>query len=152
MRARSLLVLGALAAWPLLGSSPGSPAGAAAHREGLLRVGSRSFSVLGDSVVEVGRTSHHCLACHDGTVASEAFSVSRSSFDATPSGGRGHPVDVPYPIWDRRFRPAAELDRRLVLSEGCVSCTTCHGGSDASRKRLSVPNDRSALCLCCHLK
>jgi len=152
MRARSLLVLGALAAWPLLGSSPGSPAGAAAHREGLLRVGSRSFSVLGDSVVEVGRTSHHCLACHDGTVASEAFSVSRSSFDATPSGGRGHPVDVPYPIWGqtlparRGAGSAARPVRRLCLVH------------DVSRRlrRLEEaplgPNDRSALCLCCHLK
>ena len=152
MRVRSLFVLGALVAWPLPGSPPEVPARVAAHRDGLLRIGSRSFSVLGSSVVEVGRTSFHCLACHDGTVAREAFSVTGSAAKPAPSGGRGHPVDVPYPTWNDHFRPAASLDPRLVLSDGCVSCVTCHGGADPAKKRLSVPNDRSALCLCCHLK
>jgi len=153
MRASSLLVLGALAAWPALaGSSPDGSAIVEAHRSALLRVGGRTFAVLGGSVVEVGRTSFYCLGCHDGTVAREALSVTRTGADVGPAGGRGHPVDVPYPAWNARFRPAAALDPRLVLSDGCVSCVTCHGGADASRKRLSVPNDRSALCLCCHLK
>ena len=153
MRASSILVLGALAASPALPASP--PDGSAiveAHRGALLRVGGRSFADLGGSVVEVGRTSFYCLGCHDGTVAREALPVSRTGAELAPVGGRGHPVDVPYPVWNARFRPAAALDPRLVLSDGCVSCVTCHGGADASKKRLSVPNDRSALCLCCHLK
>lgn len=153
MRAWSLLLLGTLAAWPALAVSPGGSSTALeAHRVGLLRVGGRSFAAFGASVVEVGRTSIYCLGCHDGTVAREAVLVSPTSAEVAPAGGRGHPVDVPYPVWNARFRPVAALDPRLVLSDGCVSCVTCHGGADASRKRLSVPNDRSALCLCCHLK
>lgn len=67
-------------------------------------------------------------------------------------GISSHPVDIPYPVGRKGFRPLADLDPRLKLKNGKVTCATCHRATEQGRVELSLPVRRSRLCLACHSK
>lgn len=118
----------------------------------LLHAAGRTFAPAGDHLLRTDATTY-CLGCHDGTVS---CLVTRSAAPPT-SGGRvvappsaSHPVDVAYPAHRKGFRPLSEVERALPLTEGRVTCETCHSGDPSSPAQLTVPNTRSRLCLTCH--
>jgi len=102
--------------------------------------------------------SRRCLTCHDGVSSREA------SYQTTwNSGGgsigdraRNHPIGVPYPRGGRRhaevpLRHSANLPAQVRLPGGNVSCLSCHDLYSPGPNRLSVPIERSHLCLACHM-
>jgi predicted CXXCH cytochrome family protein len=99
-----------------------------------------------------------CLACHDGTIASDAFGRMNWNLARTnPAAinGSNHPVAMAYPKDgfarpDVRLRPAATLDHRVRLIGDQVACTSCHSLYSAQPKLLVMRNDGSALCFSCH--
>ncbi len=129
-------------------------------RNPILVVASRSFLAAEARLVEIRSVSSGCLGCHDGTAGGNVLSGPRSqaanlsaldlSHDSgEPMLGVDHPVDVHYPLSSDSFVPLAQLDPRLLLDDGRVTCRTCHPSTTAS---LSLPMARSELCLGCHRK
>ena len=101
--------------------------------------------------------SRRCMACHDGVSASDADNTTPWNRGRGYLGDkqRNHPVGVRYPSrpprdFAVRFRPVALLPRNVCLPGGRVSCISCHDIYAESRSLLTVPIERSALCLTCH--
>ena len=102
------------------------------------------------------RESRRCLDCHDGVSAAEAHH-STGALAGTRGDfmRRSHPVGVPYDEAHRRaadapYRHRSLLPRQVRLPQGCVSCVSCHDLYARDEHRLSVPIERSQLCLACH--
>jgi len=120
-----------------------------------------------------------CLSCHDGSVAvftmgnapnyggsiSEMTGVSGNVSIAgmisgnprlTADMSNDHPISFDYAT-AVSYNPAGEyqatLPVTLPLVGGNMECSTCHDvhGSVANTAFLRIDNDRSALCLTCHL-
>lgn len=101
--------------------------------------------------------SVQCLGCHDGTVA-QAKAVSeesnRASWEHTQIG-LSHPIGVDYPPRNStksQYRPAQSLDPRIRLFDGKLGCCSCHEPYKKEGHGLVMSNQKSALCLGCHLK
>ncbi len=113
-----------------------------------------------------------CLSCHDGTVALDSFG---GQLGATYISGRArigtdlramHPIGIIYngalaaadgalhnP--DARPTPAGgTVTNALLYGTGNLECGSCHDvhNRDGHASLLRIPNDRSALCLTCHIK
>ena len=77
-------------------------------------------------------------------------------FFATGHGRSDHPVGVPYPAFDRGYRPMTEVISvgAIQLPSGYVECTSCHDPhNEAGVPHMLVMNNAgSALCLSCHRK
>ncbi len=99
-----------------------------------------------------------CLACHDGTIASDAFgrlNWNRALADPSSINGSNHPVAIPFPQHtaphsELKLRPPSMLDHRVTLVGGQVACISCHSLYSSQPKLLVMRNDGSALCLSCH--
>lgn len=106
-----------------------------------------------------------CLRCHDGTMAKDMF----GSLATTPAvnkrhpgpatsahGGTNHPVGIEYPQFDRGYRPMNLIlsEGKVVLPDGRIECTSCHDPHNelGTTDMLTKSNERSALCLTCHIK
>jgi predicted CXXCH cytochrome family protein len=91
-----------------------------------------------------------CLSCHDGVIATDVGTTSRTGGRST----KGHPVDVPYrTVGSRSARslvPIGVLDPRFRLPEGRVRCESCHSRFSTQDNLLVMPNVGSQLCLSCH--
>ncbi|MBI5095233.1 MAG: cytochrome c3 family protein [Candidatus Hydrogenedentes bacterium] len=101
--------------------------------------------------------SVQCLGCHDGTLA-QAKSVGEEengmSWQHTRIG-LSHPIGVDYPPRTGRanqYRHVASLDPRIRLFGGKLGCCSCHELYSKQKHGLVMSNERSALCLQCHLK
>jgi predicted CXXCH cytochrome family protein len=102
--------------------------------------------------------SRACMACHDGTAASDAGShaVAKSAFKP----GQDHPIGVPY----KARRPAGaggdeirlvevnSLDKRIRLFDGQIGCGSCHSAYSKQSKLLVMTTLRSKLCFGCHIE
>ena len=112
-----------------------------------------------------GRGTLMCLRCHDGTIASETLGGvtalrSAGKPDAakfsTGHGTTDHPVGVVYPQFDRGFRPITSVlaGGAVQLPGGKVDCVSCHDPHNQAGQpyMLVISNNRSALCLTCHIK
>jgi len=129
-----------------LAESPGSP-------ERIVLVG-RHLAAEGSQglLPGVDDITGYCLSCHDGTVAT---GIRLGRRDRRLSGVRlhsSHPVDVPYPRNRAGYRNPVQIDSKIPLAGGQVTCVSCHAGDDPSRDFLSVRLTRSRLCLECHIK
>ncbi len=118
----------------------------------LIVVRNRAIAVADRTMGELPGSTTYCAACHDGTVATSMLGGPKMSHQAgVRPTDPGHPVDVLYPVAESGFVPVSTLDPRLRLENGRVTCATCHSG-DATGRTLSISNDRSRLCLSCHVK
>lgn len=93
---------------------------------------------------EAEQISSECLSCHEDIVALNGSSHSVS-----------HVIGIVYAdhaASDEKLRPLTELPRELVLSEGVVTCITCHGPEPHDGQALVINNRESQLCSACHLK
>jgi predicted CXXCH cytochrome family protein len=85
--------------------------------------------------------SYECVNCHDGSTATI------TSFR--------HPVGIYYPGYSmdgRSFISREALNRRIVLIDGKIGCLSCHNPLNPAGDHLVMSNDRSKLCLSCHIK
>jgi hypothetical protein len=101
--------------------------------------------------------SRRCLACHDGVNAAESQNMTGWNRASGYIGNRtgNHPVGVRYPSGARRdsgtpMRPPSLLPKEVRLPDGLVSCVSCHDLYAREQHLLTVPLDRSELCLTCH--
>lgn len=123
--------------------------------------GSASKRQLSDVVgAELDELSIKCLACHDAITGGDALvenlSLKRGLFHNNNNIGLSHPIGVSY-IEARRnykgaYRPVEKLPKQIRLFNGTVGCASCHNPYSKLHNELVMSNERSALCLACHVK
>ncbi|MBL4701171.1 MAG: hypothetical protein JKX85_07925, partial [Phycisphaeraceae bacterium] len=104
-----------------------------------------------------------CLSCHDGSIASDVsgggMGIGRG-FGASGNRGGEHPIGMTYPTTGNKvvstgsqiaFALPMSLDQRIQLVDGKVSCISCHSPYSKENNLLVMSNDRSKLCLSCHM-
>ncbi|MCD4750692.1 MAG: hypothetical protein K8R59_15075 [Thermoanaerobaculales bacterium] len=155
--ALALLVGLLLIHFPVALQATANTAGPACRRADVWVIGDRSFMQMSGDVVEISSVTLACAGCHDGTVAKSITIHDKSSETAPPyntdkgAPGSNHPIGMPYPFSESEFVALGDLDPRLSLADGKVTCLTCHIETSPSTT-LSVPITRSRLCLSCHTK
>lgn len=97
-----------------------------------------------------------CMSCHDGATAVDVGSHSGMS-GAPAIGPREHPIGVAYPtsaIGDGEHRLVApqRLDERIRLFDQAIGCGSCHSIYSGQDNLLVMSNQRSRLCLSCHIE
>jgi predicted CXXCH cytochrome family protein len=134
------------------------PAAMLCTAETVMAIGNRTFVPTGSDVVELASEAIYCASCHDGAIArfvrvgsSEKNLESSTGSSVTSHGtGASHPVDVSYPDGDPDFVSRAQLDPRISLPGGNVTCTSCH--PEEGNDDPVFQNRQSRLCLSCHVK
>ena len=89
--------------------------------------------------------SAECLACHDEMTPPE---------DGTQAT-QHHSVGINYSAQQGQsptLRPTVDLPAELILTEGKMTCATCHGLEPHDGEPLVIDNRGSALCSACHRK
>lgn len=115
------------------------------------------YTGRGRGSIDIDAHSLHCLGCHTsgsyaggGTVSVGLNGVLRHS-----SGSAPHPIGRSYREANRDgdFHPEHQLaQKNIMLSDGKVSCVSCHEAYKKEHGKLVMTLDRSALCLSCHAK
>lgn len=94
-----------------------------------------------------------CASCHDGGIAK---SVPVCVDGACYMSGKGsHPVDRSFPLMNNKHMHATIAlgqNDYITLQNGRVICSSCHDLKNPKRPHLVFENDRSKLCLTCHIK
>jgi predicted CXXCH cytochrome family protein len=110
----------------------------------------------GRGTIDIDAHSLHCLGCHAGSHSGGGtVSVSRGGVVRHSSGSAPHPIGRSYRDASRRggLHPEHQLaQKKIMLSDGKVSCVSCHEAYKQEHGKLVVTLDRSALCLTCHAK
>jgi predicted CXXCH cytochrome family protein len=91
------------------------------------------------NAIKKGSRRGDCISCHDGSLGKDVRTQTMGT----------HKVDVYY-IKKKGYN--SRLDRRIILPEGKVTCISCHNPYKNERGRLVMSNERSSLCLSCHIK
>ena len=94
-----------------------------------------------------------CLACHDGTIAKNITPCNKDSclFDNKSS----HPVFKKYPPTGKEseYAPVFEVEAAgVTLTNGEVTCISCHNLINQQRPHLVMEDLRSRLCKTCHIR
>lgn len=110
----------------------------------------------GRSTIDIDAHSLQCLGCHAGGHAGGgSVSVSRGGVLRHASGSAPHPIGRSYRDASLRggFHPENLLaQKKIILSNGRISCISCHEAYKKDHGKLVASLDRSALCLSCHAK
>ncbi|MBE0624293.1 MAG: cytochrome c3 family protein [Burkholderiales bacterium] len=111
---------------------------------------------IGTGTIDIDRHSLYCLGCHSGAFSGyAAVSVGRAGVLRHSGGIAPHPIGRSYGNASRNgsFRPQNQLaQRNIKLSDGRISCISCHQAYGREHGRLIATTDRSALCLSCHAR
>jgi predicted CXXCH cytochrome family protein len=139
MAIASLLVLAACAEMPAPKQPDELPAGP--HEPLEVRRG-KLFTASGREARPLENVSAYCVECH-------ADDLGGAGDHGAPMM-RSHPVEIGYDAADGDGLVARdEIDPRLLLLDGKVTCVTCHDARTTDH-RLVMPDDQSQLCLECH--
>jgi hypothetical protein len=57
-------------------------------------------------------------------------------------------VDVEYPVGGNGYLPIEELDEKIILVDGRLTCLTCHAAT--VDRSLVLPTKAGTLCIACH--
>ncbi len=165
MKCRSMALILFLAAWSTFAAASATaeaacPAGRT-NGAALTSFGGRALSPETGGSFGTGGTSY-CIGCHDGLISRTVLLRARAStlssgslvLSSTPANELGaiHRVDFAYPEGRRGFRSASQVEMTLPLSDGRITCETCHSGDDTTPYHLTISNVGSRLCLTCHEK
>lgn len=97
-----------------------------------------------------------CLVCHDGKSASEvSLSIINSPRNRNAMKGitTKHPIGMDYEKYsasNTRLKSLDEMSKNLSLTEGRVSCITCHDPLNAGQNHLRITKTGIDLCSACH--
>ena len=110
----------------------------------------------GRGTLDIDAHSLHCLGCHASSHAGGGtVSIGRSGVLRHASGAAPHPIGTYYrdALKKGDYHPEFALaQKNIMLSEGRISCLSCHEAYKREHGKLVVPMTRSALCLSCHAK
>jgi predicted CXXCH cytochrome family protein len=111
----------------------------------------------GRASFDIDAHSLQCLGCHtSGSYAGGGVvSVGSNGVLRHGSGASAHPIGMLYSRVSRNadYQPESVLaQKNIVLSEGKVSCVSCHEVYKKEHGKLIITMDRSALCFACHAK
>jgi predicted CXXCH cytochrome family protein len=117
-----------------------------------LRWPSRKEIASEDRGIQLDADTRTCLSCHDGLMSADiAMGTGRSTEVA-----REHPIGVNMAVRasdpELALRHPDLLDGRIRLAEGRVGCTSCHSPFSGKKRLLVMSNQRSQLCLSCHIQ
>jgi predicted CXXCH cytochrome family protein len=106
-----------------------------------------------DNITDIDPLSLQCIGCHNGQVEPGGVRIGRNGLVRHSSGAANHPIGIPYPTsaGKREFRPKMTLSSAIWLPNGMLSCVSCHQPYKKQHGQLVVPNDRSSLCVQCHI-
>lgn len=115
------------------------------------------YTGRGRGTIDIDAHSLHCLGCHtSGSYAGGGtVSVGQNGVLRHSSGSAPHPIGRNYREASRNgdFHPESQLaQKNIMLSDGKVSCVSCHEAYKKEHGKLVMTLDRSALCLACHAK
>ena len=106
--------------------------------------------------INIDRHSLLCLGCHAGNHAGGgAVRVSNDGVMRHASGLAPHPIGRSYRNASSKggYHPEHQLpSKKIMLSDGKISCISCHEAYKKEHGKLVASNERSALCLSCHAK
>jgi len=102
--------------------------------------------------------SKDCLACHDGSAASDInFNFTNAPGTARQqkyAGGKDHPNGMDYRSYvamgQGKFKPVSMFNSAMKFVNGRVGCLTCHNPLNPEKGHLVMSDFKSALCLTCH--
>ncbi len=110
----------------------------------------------GRGTIDIDVHSLHCLGCHASSHSGGgSVSISRNGVVRHASGSAPHPIGRSYREASSRggFQPEHQLlQKKIILSNGKISCISCHEAYKQEHGKLVASLDRSALCLACHSK
>lgn len=109
---------------------------------------------------QLDQVSLDCISCHEGSIA-QATSFQMGGEPDPLTGAisyRGsnfsHPIGMDYErvaLGNAKLKQPGYLSPLISLYEGKVGCGSCHSPFSKERDMLVFSNNRSALCLECHL-
>lgn len=102
-----------------------------------------------EGISEHENVTAFCLSCHQEGAKGAQEAETRQQ---APKMTRMHPMEVKYPRRSRSHRPIGELYKGIQLTDGKVTCLSCHGGRESSNHYLSNHPRNPNLCTHCHLK
>jgi predicted CXXCH cytochrome family protein len=107
----------------------------------------------------IDSVSMGCLSCHDGTIGKRSdvqVGIFRHGFSSSGLDPQGsHPIGVKYRRAMRErggLHPVGQLNHKIRLVSGMVSCVSCHDPYSKEPKQLVMDNRGAKLCLSCHDK
>lgn len=112
---------------------------------------------VGRASMDIDAHSLQCLGCHtSGSYAGGGVvSLGGNGVVRHASGAAAHPIGRLYSAVSRNadYQPEAVLaQKKILLSDGKVSCVSCHEVYKKEHGKLILTMDRSALCFACHAK
>lgn len=115
--------------------------------------------VVGELGAVLDEMSLRCLACHDAAFANDTLVENvqiREIFHTSNSIGVSHPIGVSYAEtkfkYKGAYRKLEDLPKEIKLFGGIVGCGSCHNPYSKQHSELVMSNEKSALCLACHVK
>jgi predicted CXXCH cytochrome family protein len=95
-----------------------------------------------------------CVACHNGIVTPQDSLNFKNNPDSRMQMLAGkHPIGMDYARYaavNGNLRKPGELNPKLVLVGGKVSCVTCHDALNPAKNHLALNNSGRDLCIECH--
>ena len=111
--------------------------------------------VDGNQVGTLDSFSAGCVTCHDGIVSRKDILNFRNDPETRMQMISGkHPIGMNYERYAARrdtLKKVEELNPRLVLVGGKVSCVTCHDPLNSEKNHLAMGREGNDLCMECHL-
>lgn len=110
-----------------------------------------------EQVKNLDSLSAGCLVCHDGNSASKVRPAIINSHNnrknAIKMSLAKHPIGMDYEKYsasDASLKSLDEMGQHLNLTEGRVSCLTCHDPLNPGKNHIRVTKSGVDLCSACH--
>jgi predicted CXXCH cytochrome family protein len=133
--------------------------GKVGHTETFETVHYRLKYFVTDTRDTIDQVSAECLSCHDGSVGKLSLigaGIWTHENDFMDFDMGMHPIGVYYrDAFSKRpdgYKPPSLLNEKIKLINGKLSCVSCHDIYSDIPMKLVVSNERSRLCLECHIK
>jgi predicted CXXCH cytochrome family protein len=108
---------------------------------------------------KIDSMTFECLTCHDGLSIKSGDVRFKNDTGFRPldleKAVGNHPVGMDYRGYangNPGYKGMESLNRDTILMDGKVGCLSCHNPLNSEKPHLVMDNDRSALCLTCHIK
>lgn len=109
----------------------------------------------GKHVGSLDSFSAGCITCHDGIVSRKDLLNFRNDPETRMQMISGkHPIGMNYERYASRrdtLKKTDDLNSKLVLVGGKVSCVTCHDPLNPEKNHLALNDNGRDLCMECHL-